>query len=144
MVKLTQVCEMMQKYRRSGINRVLMKLINTSAYIPSSAFLVQHSWWPYRSQIWGLIVPASTTVSYDMGMGHTHLRVCFQRPDMSLILDTNLPDLRFDCILLDAMNLQIKMQGFYEGNQACRPHAGHFLLKERKVRFRKWILRYRS
>ena len=107
MVNLTQVCEMMQKYRRSGINRVLMKPINTSAYIPSSAFLVQHSWWPYSFQLWGLFVPASTTISHDMG--HTHLRVRFQRPDMSLILDTNLPNLRLDCILPDAMNLQIKM-----------------------------------
>jgi len=107
MVELTQVREMMQKYRRSGIKQVLMKSINTSAYIPSSAFLVQHSWWPYRVQVWGLFVPASTTISYHMG--HTYLRVRFQRPDMSLILDTNLPDLRFDCILLDAMNLQIKM-----------------------------------
>ena len=103
MVKLAQVCEMMQKYRRSGINRVLMKSINTSAYIPSSAFLVQHSWWPHSFRLWGLFVPASTTISYNMG--HTHLRVRFQRPDMSLILDANLPDFRFDCILLDAMNL---------------------------------------
>jgi len=90
-----------------------MKSINTSAYIPSSAFLVQHSWWPYRFQVWGLFVPASTTISHDMG--HTHLRVRFQRPDMSLILDTNRPDLRFDCILLDAMNLQPQDVGLLRG-----------------------------
>ena len=63
---------------------------------------------------------------------------------MSLVLDTNLPNLRFECILLDAMNLQIKMQGFYEGSQTCRLHAGRFLLEERKVSFGKRILRYHS
>jgi len=37
----------------------------------------------------------------------TYLRVHFQRPDVSLVLDTDFPDLRFDRILLDAMSLQI-------------------------------------
>jgi len=57
MVKLTQVCEMMQKYHRPGIKRVLTTSIDTSAYIPSSAFLVQRSAFTVA-----LTLPSSGTV----------------------------------------------------------------------------------
>jgi len=96
MLKLKEVCESMQTYHEPGIKHLHTKsagLNELDKYKWAHSFLghaLQHSRWPWHSQIRGL-------------------RVHFQRPDVSLVLDTDFPDLRFDRILLDAMSLQIQV-----------------------------------